>query len=295
MQIVSSRPLGGKTAVAVALALGLSRAGTRVQLVRTGSGDAAEQDAATFNTYTFAGTPGLPLPAEQIAAGDDVTIVETDAGAEPLTAPAMLVVRGKPDESDVMLGRSLGPRLIGTIATDVVPAQVEAVAGALNDAGLRPLAILPEDRALAAPSVGEIRDALKADVLYEGENELETVSDVLIAPVYADPARPHFRRFAAAAVLAPYNKTDLHLVAIETQAKCLVITGDGKPSPYVLDRARGEPTTVLLSRTETPETVASLSEVWLRSRFRGAAKAEAAAALLEDRFDFAAFVRRLGV
>src|SRR3989304_236065 len=67
-----------------------------------------------------------------------------------------------------------------------------------------------------APGVAELRDALGARVLFEGDNEREVVEDVLIAPVYADPARPHFRRFESKAVLAPFNNTDLHLAAIET-------------------------------------------------------------------------------
>ncbi len=293
LQIVSSKPLSGKSAIAAGLALALSRSGRRVVLARAGSGDAATQDAASFAALLFASSPGRPLSAADLTPADDLTLVEADAGVVPLDAPALLVVRSQPDEGDRALAPALGAKLLGTIASAVVPARTEAVARELTDAGLRPLAVLPEERALAAPSVAEIRDALGADVLYAGENELETVEDVLIAPVYADPARPHFQAFAAAAVLAPFNKTDLHLVAIETGAKCLVITGAGRPSPYVLDRVQGEPTTVLATSGETPAAVAALSDVWLRSRFRGEAKAELIAGQLEGRVDLAALLRRL--
>jgi BioD-like phosphotransacetylase family protein len=158
---------------------------------------------------------------------------------------------------------------------------------------MRPLAVVPEDLMLASPSVGEIRDILQAKVLYDGENDLEVVEDVLLSPVYADPARPHFRRFASKAVLSPYNKTDFHLAAIDTQAACLVLTGGGAPSPYVVDRARGESTTVLLAPHETPETLTEMSEVWSRSRFRGERKAEAMSALLEGRLDIPGLLRKL--
>jgi hypothetical protein len=116
---------------------------------------------------------------------------------------------------------------------------------------------------------------------------------VLIGPVYADPARPHFRRFASKAILAPFNKTDLHLAAIETNAACLVITGGKEPSPYVLDRVRGEATTILLSDKDTPGTVASLAGAWSHSRFRGERKADAAYAHLQGRVDFASLARKL--
>ncbi|MPZ50688.1 MAG: hypothetical protein GEU75_15555 [Dehalococcoidia bacterium] len=296
LQVLSTRPLAGKTAIAVGLAQGFVRENLRVSLLRQGSGPAAEADAISFASYLFASTPGRPVSdaSGQASGAGEIVIIESDVGAEPMAGvPAILAVRGEVSEADVNLGRALGDRLIGSIATDVPPGRVEAVARDLTNGSLRPLALIPEDRTLAAPSVGEIRETLAAEVLYEGENDLEVVEDVLIAPVFADPARPHFRRFASKAVLAPYNKTDLHLAAIETQAACLVITGGGEPSPYVADRARGEATTVLLTREETPETLASLSEVWLRSRFRGERKAEAAYQHLASRLDFAALARKL--
>ncbi len=116
---------------------------------------------------------------------------------------------------------------------------------------------------------------------------------MLIGPVYADPARPLFRRYAHKAILAPFNKTDLHLSAIETEAACLVITGGKDPSPYIIDRAHHGNTTLLLSAKDTPATVASLSKVWSTSRFRGEAKANAAFTLLEPRLDFAGVLKKL--
>jgi hypothetical protein len=295
LQVVASKERAGKSAVAVALARGFSASGP-VRLVRSGAGEAAAADAVNFGSYLFASTPGVAVDTAALAgfSNEETVIVEADAGSIPMAGVATLVVlRGEASDEDKALATTLGDRLVGTIATDVPSTQVEAVARDLTNAGLRPLAILPEDRALAAPSVGEIRDILNAQVLYEGENELEVVDDVLLSPVYADPARPHFRRFASKAVLSPFNKTDFHLAAIDTGAACLVITGGRDPSPYVVDRAQGEPITVLLAPHETPETLTEMSDVWLTSRFRGERKAEAMYALLERNFDIPSLLRKL--
>ncbi len=228
------------------------------------------------------------------AAKGETLIVELDAGATPdAKLPALIAVHGTPSDEDRALAASLGERLVGSIATSVNPGAVEDVARALTNGDLRPLGLLPEDRILAAPSVGEIEAALETRVLYDGENERQVVEDVLIGPVYADPARPHFRRFASKAVLAPFNKTDLHLAAIETEAACLVITGGHDPSPYVIDRAQHGTTTLLLSKHDTPGTVAAMADVWSRTRFRGERKAEAAYAHLEGRLDFEALARKI--
>ena len=301
LQIVSAKPQAGKTAVAVGLAQNLSERDLRVRLVRVGlptgqagDSDAAREDALVFADCLFASSPGEAVAEHAVAptADNEVVIIETDA---PLPdTPALVIVRGAPDDADAALAVSLGDNLLGSIATAADPGAIEDAGRALTNTGMRPLAVLPEDRTLAAPSVDEIRSALGARVLYAGENEREVVEDVLIAPVYADPARPFLRRFASKAVLAPFNKTDLHLAIIETQAACLVITGGGEPSPYVIDRAQGEATTVLLAPESTAETVAALSDVWLTSRFRGARKTDAAAAQLREHLDFQSLLKKLG-
>jgi hypothetical protein len=294
LQVISTAPLRGKTTVAVAVARGLAEGGASVRLARVGAGEAAAEDALTFASYLWAGSSSRPLTQPPTAAAGETLIVELDAGAAPdARLPALVAVRGRPGDADSALAATLGDRLAGTIAVNVDPSAIEDVARELTNANLRPLALIPEDRLLAAPSVAEIGAQLGARTLYAGENEREVVEDVLIGPVYADPARPHFRRFASKAILAPFNKTDLHLAAIETNAACLVITGGKDPSPYVLDRAQGEATTILLCDRDTTGTVASLAEVWSLSRFRGDRKADAAFAHLQGRLDFASLARKL--
>jgi BioD-like phosphotransacetylase family protein len=271
----------------------LAGGGRRVRLARVGSSEAANSDAAAFAAFLFATSTGRPATEAPAPATDETVVYETDAGAAFVTDPTVLVVRGSVSEEDVAGGRALGDRLAGTIATDVAPGAIDAVGRDLTNGGLRPMAVIAEDRMLAAPCVADIQIALGAEILYSGDNDLEVIEDILIAPVYADPARPHFRRFESKAVLAPFNKTDLHLVAIETQAACLVITGGGRPSPYVVDRAQGEATTVLLTRNETPQTLASLADVWMASRFAGERKAAAILEHLQRRLDLAALLRRV--
>ena len=293
LQVLSAQPSAGKTTIAVALAEGLAANGARVQLVRAGSGPGADEDAKSFAGVLSAGSPGRAVTTPPAGSADETVIVELDAGATPLDGtPAVVVIRSAPTDADRALASSLGDRLLGTVATGVIPDGVEDVARELTNGGFRPLALIPENRALAAPSVGEIRDALKAQVLYDGDNESETVEDILVAPVYADPARPHLRRFASKAVLAPFNKTDLHLAIIDTNAACLVITGGHDPSPYVIDRAQHDATTILLAPHQTPETIAALSDVWLTSRFRGERKATAVRNALA-RVDFAGLAKKL--
>jgi BioD-like phosphotransacetylase family protein len=295
LQVVSASPASGKTAVAVGLAQGFARAGHRVQLVRSGTGGGAEADARTFARLLFASSPGRVVQSSQVAPAEgELLLVEGDAGTVPLpSAQAIVVVRGQPSEGDVALAKSLEARLVGTIATLVAAPRTEDVARELTNAGMRPIALLPEDQPLAAPSVSQIASALKAEVLFEGESWEEAVENVVVAPIYTDPAKPHFERFDAKCILTPYYKTDLLIAAIESDPVCVVATGGKQPSAYVIDRAQHSPTTLLLSPDETLQSVNALADTWTESRFGGERKSEAIARVMEGRIDFEALGRKL--
>ncbi len=294
LQIVSGQPGSGKSTIAIALAQAFTRSGRRVRIERAGTSAAAIADAGTFAQYLFASSTGAPITQLPTTAADEIVIVEVDGGDTPAAGiPAVIAVHGSATEADKALAASLGDRLLGTVAVAVDPEAVEAVARDLTNGGLRPLALVPEDLTLAAPSVSEISDVLGATVLFAAANEDEVIQDVIIGPVYSDPARPLFHRYAHKAILAPFNKTDLHLAAIESEAACLVITGGKDPSPYIVDRAHHGNTTLLLSPKDTPGTVASLGNVWSRSRFRGDGKAAAALMTLEARMDIAGLLKKL--
>jgi BioD-like phosphotransacetylase family protein len=295
LQVLSTSPRAGKSSVAAGVAFELAKRGRQVHLYRAGRSDNAAADAETFSELPFAVAPAEPLGDQRVTAPEGVlAIVELEAGQAPIEAPAILVARGKPTEEFGALTGALGGRLIGAIVTAVPARQTEDVARALANAGVRVLAVLPEDRALAAPNVEDIRQALAADVMYEGDNFRLPVQEVLVAPVYTDGFKLHLRRFEASkAVLAPSYKTDLLLAAIEADAACVVMTGGHRPSPYVLDRVQGQPTTLLLAQQQTPAAVAAMSDVWGASPFRGEEKVAAMASLLGPRIDWDDLLTRL--
>jgi BioD-like phosphotransacetylase family protein len=295
LQVLSTGNRSGKTTVAAGLARGFAQRGHAVRLARLGSGENAVEDATTFATFLFAASTGTPVvPGAISSAKGEVAVVELEAGSRPLDAPAVIVVHRDSNTEDEALARSLGANLAGTIATAVPPAETDAVAGRITDGGMRVLAIIPEDPVLAAPSVASIREALAADVLYAGENMAEPIANVLVAPVYTDGAKVHFRRFdGTRAVLTPSYKTDLLLAAIESAADCVIVTGGHQPSLYVIDRVQGMPTTLLLAQQQTPAAVTAMSDVWGSSAFAGEAKSDAIAALLDSRIEWDALFKKL--
>jgi len=169
--IASPLSLSGKTAVAVALGWRFQDAGRSVALSRlAGDGNAAE-DARLFSGLAFnVGRQAEPVEPAAAAADADVTLIEAPAGdprgpAGSLSAKALVVVAySDPLPADIpSYCQALGDSCSGVIITRVPSRRLEVTRAAAEAAGVRLVALVPEDRLLAAPSLATIAEALEVD------------------------------------------------------------------------------------------------------------------------------------
>ncbi|MBI5288743.1 MAG: hypothetical protein HY873_07195, partial [Chloroflexi bacterium] len=168
--------------------------------------------------------------------------------------------------------------LLGTVLTRVAAAHGEAVA---KRAGV--LLVLPEDRVLAAPSVADIGDALRAKSLVRGEGH-GAIDRVMIGTVASDAAAPYFGNRQRTCVVTRFDKTDIQLAALNTDLECLVLTGGGEPSPYLLDRVAGHrpDVSVLLAPDDTVASMRAIEPLFANSRFEGQGKLLRAVEMLDE-------------
>jgi len=129
--------------------------------------------------------------------------------------------------------------------------------------------------------VSEARAALNAEVLVKGDDGDPTCDHLVIAPISSDAGQPYFRRFPAKAVVVRYDRTDMHLAAMQTEVECLILTGGRRPMDYLFDAATAKGVPVLLSRTDTENTVIALEGIFDSTRFHGERKLDRMAGLLE--------------
>ncbi|MGE5597032.1 MAG: DRTGG domain-containing protein [Hyphomicrobiales bacterium] len=278
--VTSSTPGAGKTGVAAAIARHYAYLGRPVKLARLegADGDPAA-DAAYFASLPFA--PGSS--AGTLAAGDvrdpggqELLVVEADTEAAAKIADATVVFVAR-DERPKSAPEGITPAAV--IVTDVAP----ALAGEPQQAEGQPLIIeLPEDRVLAGFSVAEAKAMLNADVLVEGDDEDVTCDELVIAPIASDAGQPYFTRFGSEAVVVRFDKTDQHLAAMRADPAVLILTGGRRPSDYTFDAAGAKGITVLLSRTDTENTVIALEGIFDQTRFQGERKLDRMVELLEE-------------
>jgi BioD-like phosphotransacetylase family protein len=277
--VASAEPGVGRSLVAAAVAYRLGREGRAVTLARLAGDDGAAADAETFSRLGGIVAPVAPVEPSQVATlGGDV-IVEAPAGDVDGLAQAVaarVLVVGEPASAmDVGVAPD---RIAGHVLTKV---PLHAVPTVAQRAAV--LAVLPEDRVLAAPSIADIAEALHAEWLVQ-QGMPAGIERVMIGTVASDAAAPYFGNRERTCVITRYDKTDIQLAALLTDVECMVLTGGGRPSPYLRDRVRGtrDDVAVLLAPDNTVETMRAIEGLYGRSRFDGTVKLERAVALLDE-------------
>lgn len=273
--VTSQQPGEGKTGVAAAIARHYAYLGRPVTLTRiTSDTPSAGLDAAYFRSLDFA--PGSPLgavsPGDVTDPGNDaITVIEADAASAAAIAGASVVLVAR-EAAPKAAPAGVSPA--ATVVTDVSGLKGARTNGTVVEIG--------EDRTLAGFSVDDAKAALNAEVIVPGDWEhAQTCDHLVIAPIASDAGQPYFRRFESKAVVVRFDKTDQHLAAMRGDPEFLILTGGRMPSGYLFDAASANGVPVLLSRTDTENTVIALEGIFDHTRFQGERKLERMAELLE--------------
>ncbi len=285
--IVASEPLSGKTAVAVALGRRFKDAGRTVALARLAGDGHADPDAGLYAELAF-NDRRRPGPVEPQDAGSDadVTLIEAPAGdarglAESLQARALVVAAyAEPLPADLpSFCGTLAGSCAGIVITRVPQRRLEVTRAAAGDLGARLVALIPEDRTLAAPSLGTIAEALQAEATFPDSTREDIIDHPVISSISTDPAQGYFARHSPNAAIVRGDKPDQQLGALNAGVPCLIVTGGQPVVSYVKDRAEEEEIPTLGTPFDTVAAVQRLEALYAATPFSGQAKVERAAQL----------------
>ena len=285
--IVAPQFLSGKTAVAVAIGQRFKDAGRTVALVRLAGDGHAQADAGLYAGLTFNDRPRPgPVEPREAATDADVTLIEAPAGyprglIETLAARALVVAAyADPLPPDLpSFCRAFGDSCAGIVITRAPQRRLEATRAAAQRTGARLVALIPEDRTLAAPSLGAIAEALEAEVTFPDSTRDNVIDRPIISSISADPAQGYFARHAPNAVIVRGDKPDQQLGALNAGVPCLIVTGGLPVVSYVKERAEEEEIPILGTPYDTVAAVQRLEALYAATPFSGRAKVERAAQL----------------
>jgi len=283
--IAAPESLSGKTTIAAAIAGRLSEGGKTVALARLAGDAHAAADARFFAGLPFNADPRPEL--EAAAAGQaDVTLVEAPAGDARAALGALagkaVVVAAYSDPLPAGIPSfcaALGDACAGVAVTRVPVRRLEATRDAVGAIGARLLGLIPEDRTLAAPTLGAVAEALEADSSSLNSASETVIDRPIISSISADPAQGYFARYSPNAVIVRGDKPDQQLGALNAGAPCLIVTGGLPVLSYVEERAAGEGIPVLRTPYDTVAAVERLEALYGATPFCGRAKVERIAGL----------------
>lgn len=209
---------------------------------------------------------GLPTPDVAKEFGSNALVVVKYRGNMRLLDDIMAAER--------RLGSSMVGVIINRVPTEAKEFVVEIATPYLEEKGIKIFGSLPESRGLAALTVGELTEQLKAMVLTETKNPEGMIENLTIGAMTAEAALSRFRKQRNKAVITGGDRTDIQLAALETSTQCLVLTGNLKPSPLIIKQADQFGVPVLLVRENTLETVDLIDQVFGKTRLGQSAKLE---------------------
>jgi len=284
--IASPEHLDGRTTAAVVIGHWFAAGEKKVSLVRLEGDRHAAGDAKLFASLPFnAATNGEAVKPDDVPKRGTV-VVEAPAGdaratAEALKAKAVVVVAyADPIPADIpSFCEAFGDACAGVIVTRVPVRREGETRAALEAAGCPPLALIPEDRTLAAPNLLAVAEALEADAT-SLNSAAETVIDrPIISSISTDPAQAYVSQQGPNAVIVRSDKPDQQLGALNAGVPCLIVTGGLPVLSYVLERAEADDVPILQTSLETAEAMERLEALIGATPFSGAAKVERIGAL----------------
>lgn len=254
---------------------------------------------------------------DQAAAGQDILLLEgggslrdgyvvglpTPKVAAALNSKVLTIVRYHSDVQvidDILASQARLKGLLTGVVINRIPAQAHAfiterVVPYLEKHDIPVFGVLPEARALAALTVGELIGVLGADVLTHRGRSDALVETLTVGAMTPDAALQHFRRQTHQAVITGGDRTDIQLAALETSTTCLILTGNLRPSALVVKQADEFGITVMVVNSNTMETVERIETIYGKTRLGQPAKLRQFQNLMDKNVDFARLYQVLGL
>lgn len=188
--------------------------------------------------------------------------------------------------SQARLGEAMSGILINRVPESKLSFVRETAAPFLEKKGVPVFGILPEQRGLEALTVGELINALNAQVLTKNPNLQALVETLTVGAMTVDAALSRFRQQVNKAVITGGDRTDIQLAALETSTTCLILTGNLHPSPLIIKQAEQFGVAILLVSMNTMETVEAVEKIFGKTRLGQATKLQQFEALMNAHIDY---------
>jgi len=186
-------------------------------------------------------------------------------------------------------------KVIGSPMLGVVFNRVEAVDVAeikdfvspfLRRKGIEVFGSVPADTLLGAVAVRDLVDYLGADLVC-GKGQLNAlVESFLVGGMQVDKFITYLLKSPHSAVIVGGDRTDIQLVAIENDVRCLILSGNLYPNDTIIARGEAKGVPILVAREDTYSVAKNVEAMVGRFRLEEKQRINRAIELVNQAFDF---------
>lgn len=230
----------------------------------------------------------INLPPERVAEHLDARVLTISKFTNDLVTDRIIASQ-----------RQFGDRFLGAILNEV-PRQrldfvMQTIIPALAARHITVYATLPQERLLLSMTVKEIAEVLEGEIIGASEHGEELVENLMVGAMSMDSALSYFRRKPNKAVITGGDRSDIQLAALETSTRCLVLTGNLRPSPLILGRAEELGVPLIIAKQDTLTAVEIIQQYFGKIRLHQPRKVERFLDLLNTHFDFSRLYHDAGI
>lgn len=233
---------------------------------------------------------------------DDLLLAVTANIVETLPCQVLLVKRGHlpvEERQVALVAEKLAGRLLGVVLNAVPRSGLEKaqkeLAPLFERKGIKVLGIVPEDRLLVSPSLGELARHLEGEFLLGHQFQNNLVESLMVGTLVVDPGPAYFGRQKNKAVLVRGDRPDMQLAALDTSVCGLFLTEGKAPLREVLYKAEDRGVPVVSVKKNTLASMEALEAVLAQTRCRQEAKVARMRELLAEHLDLTSLDRQLGL
>ena len=136
----------------------------------------------------------------------------------------------------------------------------------IENHGLHVFGVLPEERVLAALLVDDLIDAMHPEILTDCDTNNIPVENLTVGAMTTEAAMTRLRSQRHPALITGGDRIDIQIMALETNASCLILTGGLEPRPLIVKYADERGIPVLMTHLNTLETVKAIDGVFGKTR-----------------------------
>lgn len=193
----------------------------------------------------------------------------------------------------------LGDKIVGVVLNQLEFSMIEQVkehvVPFLEDKGLNVLGIFLSDPIIMSVTIKELAATLNGEVLCCKHRLNDLVEKFSVGDMNIESALRYFREAKDKAVITGGDRTDIQLAALETDTKCVILTGNISPNDIIIARAKERDIPIMVVESDTLTVVEQVEDIMSRLRIRDERKIHRARELVDEELNFPLIYQYLGL